>query len=565
MDESENTKQDESVIQEISLGYPLDLLLNRECKPYDFDSNKNRIPQAGRDGVLEPGKSGIWLPDNKSAGTGNIVIKGKPGTGKSTLALQIAFACTQKYNNFSAAFFPMEEQIEHVVDKAKAFGWEYWLRPIKHLENVSESPSAEELGQFLELILRQPETCPILDDKLSAHNDQLCQNHILHSKSDPKVLLPSLSPRGIQQADSRTNKLFWERYRQLENFLEGAEWLRENRIFSYPAPRVVCLDSLNTFGDRPLEREEIFRIFDLFKRHKIIGVFVLEVYEDGHQESARNLHQNMIEYLADTVISLQATEDNGYYMRYVEIEKSRYQHQIYGQHPFRLKSFDPKKESNNPSPRQAFEIFPSLHYIVSSIAQPNEENLDIENKMVNKRKADKVFDFGIRGIEMLLPTNLSHGTVISIEGPKATFKSTLADNFLLRGLYKNESVLLIELQDTLSFHKEKIRFNRGLLGKKDELGNQNGENENELAKLTSIYNDLTWIPPEDQYVNFEKPPKIRETEWQYGKNGPRLIELTFSKGMLMAEEFIQTVRDVFDTLQYKDGKNGREIRARCIG
>jgi KaiC/GvpD/RAD55 family RecA-like ATPase len=594
--------------QEISLGYPLDLLLNRDCKPNDFDSDKNRITPKGQSTGLVPGKSGIRLPDDTSAGTGNIVIKGKPGTGKSTLALQIAFACTQGCNGFSSAFFPMEEQIEHVLNKAKSFGWEPWLRPVRHLQNVSESPSADELGNFLELVLRQPEECPILrldtpksegsfgsGDQPAGDLDQYCRNHLEKKNPQPKVLLPSLSPRSIQPADSRENKLFWERYRQLENFLEGADWLRENRGRNYPAPRLVCLDSLNTFGDRLLEREEIFRVFDLFKRHKIIGVFILEVYDEEQQGSVKNLHQNTIEYLADTVISLQATEDNGYYMRYLEIQKSRYFHQIYGQHPFRLKDYDPKKKADNQCPRQAYEIFPSLHYIVSSISSPDggetgegektsKDGQDSSPKrpppgpaapkpvpassagsvlMVNAQnpyngsttttvdpKKKEPFDFGVRGIKMLLPVHLSRGTVITIEGPKATFKSTLADNFLLRGLYRNENVLLIGLQDTLSFEAGHVRLNWGLLDEVDEQQDPNAKED--PAKLIAFHGKLAKLPPGDQHIHFEKPPKIRETEWEYAANRRRLVELTFSKGMLMAEEFIQTVRDVFETIKAKD-------------
>ncbi|HTX91629.1 MAG TPA: ATPase domain-containing protein [Anaerolineales bacterium] len=603
--------------QEISLGYPLDLLLNRECKPYDFNSIKNRIRSKDHIKTLDPGKSGIRLPDDFSAGTGNIVIKGKPGTGKSTLAFQIAFACTQRYNNFSAAFFPMEEQVEHVVNKAKSFGWGPQLRPVRHLQNVSESPSAEELGLFLDQILRVPKESSILqmvssgkgnrqllDAKVNSGGDRpYCTCYMNPFDPQPKVLLPSLSPRSIQPADSRENKLFWERYRQLENFLEGAAWLRDNRDCNYPAPRLVCLDSLNTFGDRLLEREEIFRVFDLFKRHKIIGVFILEVYDEEQQGSVKNLHQNTIEYLADTVISLQATEDNGYYMRYLEIQKSRYYHQIYGQHPFRLKDYDPKKQADNQCPRQAYDIFPSLHYIVSSIASPDGEETQDKNKTQPEENSvvpnvqphrdrgtigvpeptsipsasllppeitqtpdhskpksstgdpenEDKFDFGVRGIKMLLPVHLGRGSVITIEGPKATFKSTLADNFLLRGLYRGENVLLIELQDTLSFEAGHVRLNWGLL---DAMNRPEDQNDRNLDELLTFHEKLVKVVPEKQHIHFEKPPKIRETEWEYTDNHRRLVELTFSKGMLMAEEFIQTVRDVFDTIKFLDKGNG---------
>lgn len=513
----------------ISLGYPLDLLLNRICKPDVFNFKHERNKDKPED------SKGILLPNDTLVGTGNIIIKGMPGTGKSTLALQMAVSCTQFGNNYSSAYISMEEQIDHVKNKADLFGWESWLTPMKKINNLKESASQSELGHFLEEVL-YPE-----------------------GSNKPTVLLPALSPRNIFPSETGEKKLFWERYQQLESFLKACEWINKESVKEVdlgkrkPELRMVFIDSLNTFGDRMLDREEIFRIFDLFKQHKIIGVFILEVNDPATSQSINTPHQNTIEYMADTVISLQASDNNGYYSRYLEIEKSRYQHQIYGKHPYRIKGNEVKDQE--PGFRPAYNIFPSLHYLVSVLKQSGNGNGQSGDSVPLPKDE---FDFGIQGIEKIIRKNLKQNCVLTIEGPKATFKSSMAENFLIRGLIKNESVLLIRLQDNFSFDSQKIRLNAGLLDKDSKnkiLFNDKSLLQNEQTRLNSIHKALKRDPHSEKwYPDYQESVKINEQEILFDpevaglietSKAPRLVELAIGEGMLLAEEFIQIVRDIF--------------------
>ena len=71
--------------ERIYLGYPLDILLNRDCK---FSDYKNIIGTCKKPIKNKGEMGGIVLPNDNDPGTGNIIIRGKPGTAKSTLALQ---------------------------------------------------------------------------------------------------------------------------------------------------------------------------------------------------------------------------------------------------------------------------------------------------------------------------------------------------------------------------------------------------------------------------------------------------------------------------------------------
>lgn len=507
----------ESSDQFIKIGDPLDLLLNRDLKLKDYDPETSII-------------GGILLPTKNSAGTGNIVIKGRPGTGKSTLALQTAVACTK--NGCSAAYISLEERVGDVCKKSESFGWRDDLQEVVHLHDSGEFTGPEELGFFLAKILTQPDNCPLVKPGKSENtgvNEATC-DHDHHKNSKPRVLLPLLSPRSVLPADIASDKLFWERYHQLENLLAGAQYLRDHREDKgvdqnwkdIPELRLVCIDSLNVFGDRLLEREELFRLFDLFKRYQTIGVFIVETSDLNKNDSSPNFHLDTIEFMSDTVITLFSEEENSYFRRYLEIEKSRYTPQVYGKHPFKIKSmkFDQQNiktnSDDNKKFQQAFEIFPSLHYLMS----------ESENQK-SEFKGDS-FYLGAKNFDHILPRHLKRYCVVTIEGPKATFKRTIAKNFLIEGVVKeNESSLLICFRDSPSFDNKDC-----ILSNDDEWRD---------IELTSILEE-TVLPD----FKLSESSNVETKRWKCTTNNAQLIELAFKGGAaLLAEEFMWIINKVF--------------------
>lgn len=116
-------------------------------------------------------------------------------------------------------------------------------------------------------------------------------------------------------------------------------WDRDNTDPS-PVLPLVCVDSLNVFGSTEPVREEYHRLFDLFHRHNIVGVFTVEAGGDTPFDST----------MADVVIRLTSGEDQGYVVQYIEVEKSRYIQQNPGRHTFKI--LPPQKPASGDTEEQ---------------------------------------------------------------------------------------------------------------------------------------------------------------------------------------------------------------------
>jgi RecA/RadA recombinase len=331
----------------IQLGDPLDALLNRDG-----------VGPGKRCGILLPGSE-----DEPTAWSGNIVICGKAGSGKSTLALQMAVACTSGENRCSAGYISLEEAAEGVLRKARGFEWQEYVREVHHLHLIDDPASPEQLAFLLAEILTKPErqsaircrveagrneTLPLGDGCRKRHDQRFptrrkTGEHHEEFKStgwEPYVWLFSLSPASLVTGRNK-GALFTERYRQLERLLMAISTLNRlareghllirNRPLKRPVMPVVCVDSLNVFGSEEPVREEYHRLFDLFHRHGIVGVFTVEAGTDTPFDST----------MADVVIRLSSEQDQGYVVQYLEVEKSRYLAQSGGRHTFKILS--PKK------------------------------------------------------------------------------------------------------------------------------------------------------------------------------------------------------------------------------
>ncbi len=546
----------------IFLDYPLDILLNRDCRLRDYDQNirkflwDNRLyPNLIREKFQDPLGS-LEIPSGKNPGSGNILIQGRPGTGKSILALQMAVAATIFPNHYISIFFSLEEHPEAVLRRCMKLGWGNNVCSTKFLDQLDDSSPPSEIGRSLERLLTQPPKCPFLQPSGEGSH----RRHLEPVDINRKVLFPILSPRSISNPVSPQNGLFFERLRQIEKFLVGAKWLRQNPPGNpkdlLPEIRMVCIDSLSVFGDRDLSREELYQIFDLFRRYEVIGVFTAE----EPVASKSNESTTVMEYLSDIVIRLREEEENGYALRFFEIKKSRFQHEIYGRHPLRLQPpgkndlgmINSHFENNKPFLYQTMRIMPSIHHIVAAT----------EGRFASDRN-QQPFDFGNAAINSFLKQDMRRGSVIAIKGPLNSFKTTLARHFLLSGICKfnskigefegKESVLLIRMHDRTSFDPQ------GKSGKRwkvsEELGRDSQNNPIDLfhnpTKSGKSVQQFQWIKEKSDsnakmtknvwaYITDESQAKDRP---EYG-DAPRLIEVAFKSGALLPEEFLEVVRSV---------------------
>ena len=543
----------------IVTGYPLDLLLNRKCQLSDYDKWRiNPIEELAADKT-----GGLVIPDGDEdlPGTGNIVIRGKPGSGKSTLALQLACAVTYSPNNASAIYFSLEESQQNIREKAKTFGWGGHVFPLSRFYDTGNgnAPDVESV-------------CRTLDDILK--------------KNDNKVLVPSMSPRSVFVPDRPVHDLFWDRYRQLEIILSAAGELNENWGTKKGEQhiRIVCVDSLSVFGDLPLTREELYKIFDLFRRYHMIGIFTAE-------ESDRNTNGGSqdVDYLADMVIHLHSEEDSGYAMKYIEVTKSRYQNELHGRHPFKIRipALTKTGEAAVESPKSvldekfaALKIYLSLHHVVLATG-------DVEPEQQRKRKDPGYFDIGVQGLEELLPPKFKKQSVVTLKGPRGAFKTQIARSFLMSGILKrrkksefcgksNEDnhVLLINLHGVPIIAGSKPdASDKWLLDKSfiKESSERIGCTSKLISGAGTTLGEWTLSPDPENGAS----AKLQGTRSKYsvatyvwkGKQGiyttgiyttKKITELTFRSGALLPEEFIEEVRQVMNRFRNTSGE--KEIR-----
>lgn len=434
------------------LGPYLDQLLNSECKLFEHKDFTRSV-------------GGIKRPTPSSLGTGNIIIRGKAGTCKTTLALQIAVEAVRRNNGVYAAYIAFEEDASQLFEKATHFDWGRYVHP---LNQMPDSPgqyntSVEDFANDLEKSLNEPMLCRVTGEKPKTdRRDNSCdarcpyKEYCRQTKEyetiipeytffPGKVILPRLEPVVLTNTNrSEIEDLFWKRYEQIEVLLKAAKELRDrkcnkkqiqieamaklvkiktaitdkikeakkeisklrlhkqkhknvdtrrdilNTINTYigkieeaiddknatkdtidvigfigdlirqnPTPMkieaqilvelkkqleklespdlaLVCIDSLNVFGSsRGLTRDHLEALFDLFRRYKTIGLFVVEENDNGTFSGDNPIACETIDFLADTVIELTAGQESGYFIRHFQVLKSRTQSSISGRHPFK--------------------------------------------------------------------------------------------------------------------------------------------------------------------------------------------------------------------------------------
>lgn len=606
----------------IYLGFPLDHLLNRRGK------------------LIGPSKPAISVPTGQEPGTGNIVIWGPPGSGKSTLALQMACVCAaRKDNGFVSAYISLEEGLRGIQAKAKTYGWLDWVRPLRFMQHGSiDEASPERLGVALRSILTQPEHCPILSDLgrepselEESGGDTPCAQHDKRREGrlEPRVLLPSLSPRHLTD-DLSGEQLFWRRCEQIELLLRASDHLqqsiakKENEDEPEAILPLVAIDSLNMLTGRELNRDQIYHLFDIFRRYNRVGVFVVESTEPTFFDST----------MADVVIALSSHKDHGYFVRYLEIEKSRHVPQVYGWHPFktvghRKSGITPlvqqlglrrnacapegplapgKKdmttgqtsesdEQEGEKARSGVVVFPSIHYVVSKTEAPTPTADPTEERFSDI--------WGIDALKRVLPENLARGSVVMIEGPAGTFKTNFACTFLANGLRKGteEAGLLLNLQDQPLLDREPDIRRWPTLGSEvagefswrelaycleNELGDGKAKWQN-LAEIQKARISLWKRDYSDglsrgqtnlwsqEYLDAlsENIDKGQTHFWTLERLGsreddrvddlarPSLIEVDFKTGALLPEEFVQIMRDII--IRFKEVSPIRRVVLDDVG
>lgn len=154
---------------------------------------------------------GIRLPHYHGAekwdeGSGNIVISGRPGVGKSTLAFQFAAACAAWPNDGIAVYFSLDVEEKQLVKSMRDSDSDLcinFLCDYSMMESSALSPYDVGTDEELEDMFRKA----------------------LYKKSGkgiPQIILPKLSPRGISPvAGAETDSIFLKRISELQKLLRA--------------------------------------------------------------------------------------------------------------------------------------------------------------------------------------------------------------------------------------------------------------------------------------------------------------------------------------------------------
>lgn len=543
-----------------SVQSPISKLGQYEHIFFAHDRQPSGREQAGKPLFIYSG--GIRLPhyhgtEKIDEGSGNIVISGKPGVGKSTLAFQFAAACASELNKGIAVYFSLDVDEKQIV---KSMKYSQGNLNINYLCDYSTDE----------------EGAPLPHDYNSNEGLERAFRSILHRDEQgniiPQLILPKLSPRGISpDTSAKEDLIFLQRIDQLQKLLRAINSYntqeRKKKNDREPLVKLVAIDSLDVFGERTLTREEINRLFTLFKQYGIIGVFTMgSVGYDALTSEA--MYKAAVSYQADVVIELKREFYNNYTCSYFEIVKSRYIRHVLGHHPYKVENYQASaQEDEADKDTNAFSfkskdlikkivVLPSLHYRISASEnsvvpysqeslENNEENDNRENDKKGNDDNYKKTIFGIREIVDIMPNHFKERSIdfpqiITITGSSGLFKSDIALNALIAGIvdYRHNG-LIVRLGDRDAFTLRGVRFEKELL---DRVGPEIGPDGKK--KCVYFY---------EKKLRNGEPNKYTLKGWSILKDhaDPQLLEVTFKNGALLPEEFVDEICKIINVYKIR--------------
>ena len=390
-----------------------------------------------------------------------MVVKGPPGAGKSTHALQmcVSLACQ---GNF-CMYYSLEEEREGLLKSAQNFGWDN-----------PEEPPYNEKG---EPILRgaQPQNTPRQGNYQGVRHSSFAKSRS-QLKKRQKTLKKQASGETPETATESTSGVvlvsslggramsFRRRMGRLRKVWGG----RLSNTGDLPeVARCVVIDSLEGFANVGLEhagqiavpRDELLALKDFFRDRCQMLVIVAE--DDGSNKPG------YVDFVADVVIQLgrRADPKTEYTILTAEVLKARNQKHALGQHQIKFISKEDIENAtgaaiqivHNLTP--GIQVLPSLHYHLSLSAR--EETFDEHFLSTGLAGLDEMFNGDpnfdknresqdhpeaeslIRGDQL----RLRRPSATALLGSGGTAKSMIAMNFLIEGIRENTKTLLLSFRD----------------------------------------------------------------------------------------------------------------------
>lgn len=459
----------------------------------------------GLDRILFPGTSaeerGFEHPQKVSQTVPQIVlIKGAPGTGKTTLAIQMLVEMAS--SGMHCMFWSTNND----------------EKSIKDIINDFEFCSEETFERFI--------------------ND----------KNHPNVIIEYIKQKPITEL--KITKLKYISISYLPNNTD-----------------VLFIDSIN-LAQGDITREQIWDLFDNYRKQKIIAFVFLEDYGNEATAEIRQLIVDC-EFFADIVIQLSEVERMGYQTFNIKIKKKHFGSQSYGNHLykiynskyrlFNLENFADESDAKKYN-TTGIVVFPSVARYLSGTREIP----------INFEK-DQYVQTGITHLDEILqggpnkgltPLSMPPDSCVVIRGEKGCHKLTLGINLLLGGMWKvtekkvekNKDVLLILLNE-----ESNIDIKKTAIAKFTHLSLTESQLVSDISDLKTLDNGawIEWIDQKDneckgnkkcrwyslfkvesqQKILFKKYcAKIKGTE-----DHSKLVIAGFRSGFITPEEFLYTI------------------------
>lgn len=354
-------------------------------------------------------RDGLYLPNTGSGGRPlTMVIAGPPGSGKTTLALEICYRLAKDETRknprqLCSLYLSLDQDTNRLITNAERLGYDDVRRYLFSYDAESSSRDRQTIGHVAvygrDSILQQ-------NSRAEEHPETggLLQQVVFGAKRDLEARMQATHPSGF-------------------------------------LPDLVVVDSLNILLGA--EKVDLFHDFQtITSSGSKLVVFVIDSLSGGHSYATW-------EYACDFVVRLDYTTLNNYYIRTIEVVKARYQSHVWGKHqlkvyekpqlpPDDVRNRDGKLRRMHPYRTEGgVFIYPSIHYYLS-LYKRQAVNADVTYATTKP---------SLRGV---LESGIPEGRCTAFIGTRGGHKSHLGYLHLLHRVIENgrrEAALIISLRD----------------------------------------------------------------------------------------------------------------------